>query len=71
MSKGKTRRKRSRRGRPVARKRGGVMLGMRSGFKGVAGAVSGDDGTDKQKWLGRVITLLLLAAALGLLIQRW
>ena len=69
MGKSKTRRKRDRRGRPQGRKRGGLMLGMRSGFKDMAGAVSGEATTGKQRWLGRIITVLLLAAAIGLLVQ--
>lgn len=69
MGKSKTRRKRDRRGQPHGRKRGGLMLGMRSGFKDMAGAVSGEPTSAKQRWLGRIITVLLLAAAIGLLAQ--
>lgn len=67
----KSRRKRRRDRRSSGRKRGGLLLGMRSGFKGVAGAMTGEEQTSsKYKWLGRAITLLLIAAAIGLLAQR-
>lgn len=46
------------------------MLGMRSGFKGIAGSVAGTETSDRYKWWGRIITALLLAAAAGLLISR-
>lgn len=69
MSKTKTRRRRG--GRSAERKRsGGLMMGMRSGFKGVAQAVAGEESKGSSKWLGTVITLLLLAAAVGLLLSR-
>lgn len=68
MGKRQSSRKR-RRGRPASRKRGGMMLGMRTGFKGVAGAVTGEDRGGKSRWLGHVITVLLIAAAAALLMQ--
>lgn len=68
MGKSKSSRKR-RRGRPASRKRGGMMLGMRTGFKGVADAVTGEDRGRKSRWLGRVVTVLLVAAAAALLLQ--
>ena len=48
------------------------MLGMRSGFKGLADSVSGKETADshKYKWWGRIITILLLAAAVGFLASR-
>ena len=46
------------------------MLGMRSGFKGMAQAVSGEETRGSSPWMGRIITLLLLAAAVGLLLSR-
>ena len=71
MSNGKSRRKRRQGRRSSGRKRGGLLLGMRSGFKGVAGAMTGEEqARGKYKWLGRAITLLLVAAAIGLLAQR-
>jgi hypothetical protein len=69
MSKSKTRRRRGG-DRGAERKRGGVMLGMRSGFKGITHAVAGEETTGSSKWVGRIITLLLLAAAVGLLLSR-
>ena len=50
-------------------KRGGVMLGMRSGFQGIADSVAGKEtqASEKYKWWGRIITVLLIAAAIGLL----
>ncbi len=44
------------------------MLGMRSGFKGMAQAVAGEETRGSSRWTGRIITLLLLAAAVGLLL---
>jgi hypothetical protein len=69
MSKTKTRRRRG--DRSANRKRGGgLMLGMRSGFKGMAQSVSGEETSGSSPWVGRIITLLLLAAAVGLLLSR-
>jgi hypothetical protein len=69
MSNTKTRRRRG--DRSAGRKRsGGLMLGMRSGFKGMAQAMSGEETKSSSKWVGRIITLLLLAAAVGLLLSR-
>ena len=70
MSKSKSKRKRRRRGQDSPRKRGGLMLGMRSGFKGVADSMTGEETSGKYKWWGRIIIVLLLAAAIGLLAQR-
>ncbi|WP_428268503.1 hypothetical protein [Haliangium sp.] len=69
MGKAKSKRRR-RRAAPESKKRGGVMMGMRTGFKGVAGAVAGEERSSKYKWAGRIITVLLIAAAVGLLLQR-
>jgi hypothetical protein len=73
MSKTKTRRRRG--NRAPDRKRGsGLMLGMRSGFKGVARAVSGEEARSSSRsssrWTGRIVMLLLVAAAVGLLLSR-
>jgi hypothetical protein len=67
---GTSKRKRRRRGGQAGRKRGGMLLGMRSGFKGIAGSVTGQDTSDKYKWFGRILTVLLLAAAVGLVVSR-
>jgi hypothetical protein len=69
-SKTKTKRKKRRRGREPSRKKGGVMVGMRSGFKGITDSVTGTESSGKYKWWGRIITVLLVAAAVGLLAQR-
>lgn len=44
-------------------------MGMRSGFQGIADSVSGNEtsNADKYKWWGRIITILLIAGAVGLL----
>lgn len=47
------------------------MMGMRSGFKGIADSVAGkEQANDRYKWWGRVITVLLLAAAVGFVFSR-
>lgn len=45
------------------------MMGMRSGFKGITDSVTGNEtaSADKYKWWGRIITVLLIAGAIGLL----
>jgi len=45
------------------------MMGMRSGFKGITDSVTGNETptSDKYKWWGRIITVLLIAGAVGLL----
>jgi hypothetical protein len=68
------RKKRRRRGRPSAQKKGGVLLGMRSGFKNVANKVTGQEPANKSKKssiLGTVVTILLVAAAAALLWKRF
>jgi hypothetical protein len=67
---GTSKRKRRRRGGQVGRKRGGMLLGMRSGFKGIADSVTGQETSGRYKWFGRIITVLLLAAAVGFLASR-
>lgn len=42
-------------------------MGMRTGFKGMASAVTGESTTRSSRWLGRILTILLIAAAVGLL----
>jgi len=46
------------------------MLGMRTGFRGMSDAVTGVETSSRAKWMGRIITLLLIAAAVGLLLSR-
>jgi hypothetical protein len=46
------------------------MLGMRTGFRGMSDAVTGAETSRRAKWMGRIITLLLIAAAVGLLLSR-
>ena len=68
------RKKRRKRGRPTAKKKGGVLLGMRSGFKNVANTVTGQQPETKSKKssiLGTVVTVLLVAAAAALLWKRF
>jgi hypothetical protein len=62
---GKSKRKRGRRGGQGGRKRGGMLVGMRSGFKGMADSVAGKETTGKYKWFGRIVTVLLLAGAVA------
>jgi hypothetical protein len=66
MSKRKTRRS-----RPRPQKRGGVMLGMRSGFRSMSGAVTRTETAGSSKWVGRVVMALLILAAGGLLLLRF
>ncbi|HET6610374.1 MAG TPA: hypothetical protein VFG83_00220 [Kofleriaceae bacterium] len=72
MGKKRTQRKKKRRRRGmVTRKKGGVMLGMRSGFKSVANSVSGGKSAKgKSSWLGTALTVVLILAALALLYYR-
>lgn len=67
---GKSKRKRGRRGGQAGRKRGGMLMGMRTGFKGMADSVTGKETTGKYKWFGRILTVLLLAAAVGFVASR-
>jgi hypothetical protein len=65
MGKSKTRRRRA---RPA--QRGGVMLGMRSGFRSMSGAVTGVETSGTSRWVGTIVTVLLVLAAAGLLLSR-
>ena len=65
MSKSKTRPSHARPAR-----RGGVMLGMRSGFRGMSDAVTGAETSGKAVWVSRIVTVLLIAAAVGLLLSK-
>jgi hypothetical protein len=71
MSKTRTRRRR-RPDRGASRKRGGgLMLGMRSGFKGMAHAVAGEQQPErKSRTVAGVIAIVFVIAALGLLMSR-
>jgi hypothetical protein len=63
--------KKKRRGRAgAARKRSGVMLGMRRGFKTVASSVTGVEPKKKSGTLGTVIMVALVLAAAALLFYR-
>jgi hypothetical protein len=64
--------KRKRRRAEPPRKKGGVMIGMRRGFKKAATAVAGpsDKQAKKRSWLGTAITIALVAAAAALLYYR-
>jgi hypothetical protein len=72
-SKRKKRKKRS--GSSRGRRKGGVMMGMRSGFKNVAHSVTGvgEEAATKKKTgvVGTAITVLLVLAAAALLYQRF
>lgn len=70
MAKGRTKR-RSRGG--GGGKKGGLMIGMRSSFKNVAGAVAGGEKpkTRSGQILSTVITVALLIAAAALLLRRY
>ena len=46
------------------------MLGMRSGFRGMSDAVTGVETSGNAKWVGRIVTALLVLAAVGLLLSR-
>ncbi|MBX3275717.1 MAG: hypothetical protein KF729_35985 [Sandaracinaceae bacterium] len=48
---------------------GGVMQGLRNGFKRAAGA--GDENEEKPSTLSNVLWTILLLAAIGLLLYRW
>lgn len=75
MGKSKTKRKkRRRRGAPQSRKKSGVLLGMRSGFKNVAHSVTGvgeAEEAKKSSFLGTLVTILLVVAAAALLWKRF
>jgi len=68
------RKKRRKRGQQGPAKKGGVLTGMRSGFKGVANTVTGQQPASKSKKssiLGTVVTVLLVLAAAALLWKRF
>ena len=51
------------------RQSGGKLSGLRSGFRGMVGA--GGGGKKKETLTSKILTYLLLAAAVGLLIYRF
>jgi hypothetical protein len=64
--------KKKRRGQESSRKKKGVIAGMRSGFKGVASAVTGVD-EDKQKkspLLSTIITIVVVILVAVFLLYR-
>lgn len=72
-------RKKKRRREPAGKKKRGVMIGMRSGFKKAARGVGvGVDGAKqaaarnkkKSSWLSTAFTILLVLAALAILYYR-
>ena len=65
--------KRRRRG-SAPRRKGGVMIGMRRGFKKAATSVVGSSektASRGRSWLGTVFSVLLVIAALAFLVYRW
>lgn len=72
-----SRKKRKRRGRESRKRGGGLMVGMRTGFKKAADATIGTGAPAKKKksgaaaWIGTAITVVLLIAAVALLMQRF
>lgn len=61
-----------RRDAPKKKKQGGVMMGLRGGFKGTVNAVTGQ-GTDAKKkstLLGNVVTIVLFLIAGALFLRR-
>jgi len=68
------RKKRKRRRVEAGRRKGGVLTGMRSGFKKAATAVAGSEPAEKQKkkasWVSTAITVILVLAAIALLFYR-
>lgn len=73
----KTRKKRKRRGRESRDRTGGMMMGMRSGFKKAADATLGTGNqktakkSGKRAWIGTAVTVALLVAAVALLMRRF
>jgi len=66
---GKDRSKRRSKRRSPPPRRSGVMQGMRSGFKNVAGTVTGDsaDKASGSPWWGWIIALIMAAAVISFL----
>ena len=69
-------RKKRKRREPAGKKKKGVMMGMRSGFKkaarGVGVGVDKDAAVEKKKssWLSTAFTILLVLAAIAILYYR-
>jgi hypothetical protein len=64
--------KRRRRG-TAPRRKGGVMIGMRRGFKKAATSVVGGEQSPSKRrsWLSTAFSVLLVIAALAFLLYRW
>ena len=71
MATKRKKRKKRRRGSAPSKKGGGVMFGMRSGFKDVANSVTGKKTKGKFSWLGTLIVVVLLGAAMLMLIRNF
>lgn len=66
--------KRKRRSPASAKKKGGVMMGMRSGFKNVAGSVGVGEAPQRKKksnLVGTIITVALVLVAAVVLYKRF
>jgi hypothetical protein len=65
--------KRRRRRSEAPRRKGGVMMGMRSGFKKAAGSVVGnkEKTAASRSWMSTAFTVLIVIAALAFLFYRW
>ena len=66
------RKKKKRRVEAGQKKKAGVMIGMRSGFKKAATAVAGSEPAAKKKssWVSTAITIALVLAAIAILFYR-
>ncbi|HUS67833.1 MAG TPA: hypothetical protein VMZ28_25030 [Kofleriaceae bacterium] len=66
------RKKRKRRVEAGSKKKAGVMIGMRSGFKKAASAVTGSEPAveKKKSWVSTAITIALVLAAAAILYYR-
>ena len=71
MARERPKRKRRRAAEP--RRKGGLMVGMRSGFKKAAGSVVGGERSRARKssWLSTAVSIALLIAAIAFLFYRW
>jgi len=68
------RRKRRRSGGDASKRKRGVMIGMRRGFKKAATSVVGAGEkapAARRPWLNTAFTVLLLAAAVAFVLYRW
>jgi hypothetical protein len=65
--------RRKRRSGAQPKRKGGVMIGMRSGFKKAANSVVGSEqkAARKRSLAGTALSVLLIVAALAFLFYRW